>query len=191
VCRSWSSTTCFFRLPRGQSKRSACTAFCVMAQTPRATVRSSPPSRHISCVVWFGRKRRSVSRTLWTLAKLIPAENKLPDERDPSLVARGYLFVLSRCIGSGAVASRTSLVGCPSEFAMVRPNTTVPFRASDPQRLALEPGALSDCHALRGTIDVKRAAAAQANLQAAGHLASPLHADAANRCRARSSRQDS
>jgi hypothetical protein len=120
-----------------------------MAQTPRATLRASPTSRHISCVVWFGRKRRSVSRTLSTLAKPIPAEEKLPDELDPSLVTRGYLFVLSRCIGSGVVASRMSLVGCLSEFAMVRPNTTVPFRASDPQRLALEPGTLSDCHVAR------------------------------------------
>ena len=38
---------------------------------------------------------------------------------------------------------------------MVRPNTTVPFRATDPQPLALEPGAVSDWHASRDTIEVK------------------------------------
>jgi hypothetical protein len=38
---------------------------------------------------------------------------------------------------------------------MVRPNTTVPSRASDLQRLALEPGTVSDWHALRRTIDIK------------------------------------
>ena len=38
---------------------------------------------------------------------------------------------------------------------MVRPDTTVPSSASDPQRLALEPGTVSDWHASRGTIDVK------------------------------------
>ena len=38
---------------------------------------------------------------------------------------------------------------------MLRPNTAVPFRASDPQRLALEPSAVSDGHALRGTSEVK------------------------------------
>jgi len=38
---------------------------------------------------------------------------------------------------------------------MVRPDTTVPSRASNPQRLALEPRTVSDWHALRRTIDVK------------------------------------
>jgi hypothetical protein len=38
---------------------------------------------------------------------------------------------------------------------MVRPDTTIPSRASDPLRLALEPAAVSDWHALRRTIDVK------------------------------------
>ena len=63
--------------------------------------------------------------------------------------------MLSRCIGSGAVAFRTSLAGYFSEFAMVRPNTRVPSAATDPQRLPLEPTTISDWHALRKAIDVK------------------------------------
>jgi hypothetical protein len=38
---------------------------------------------------------------------------------------------------------------------MVGPNTTVPSRPGDPQRLALEPGTVSDWNALHRAIDVK------------------------------------
>jgi hypothetical protein len=64
-------------------------------------------------------------------------------------------LVLSRCIGSGAVAFRTSLAGYFSEFAMLRPNTRVPAAVTDPPRLSLEPSTISDWHPLRKAIDVE------------------------------------
>lgn len=63
--------------------------------------------------------------------------------------------MLSRCIGSGATASRTNLAGYLSGSPMMSPNASAPSTASDPQGLSLEPAAVSDSQELRREINVK------------------------------------